>query len=70
MVNTKVRLIIFFAAKDAVDGDCSHEIRRRLFLGRNAMRNLDSVLKSRDIFLPKKGLYSQAYGLQNGHMWL
>ena len=54
MVNTKVRVIIFFAAKDAVDGDCSHEIRRRLFLGRNAMRNLDSVLKSRDITLPTK----------------
>ena len=70
MVNTKIRLIIFFAAKDAVDGDCSHEIRRRLFLGRNAMRNLDSVLKSRDILLPKKGLYSQTYGLPNGHMWL
>ena len=54
MVNTKIRLIIFFAAKDAVDGDCSHEIRRRLFLGRKAMTNLDSLLKSRDITLLTK----------------
>ena len=54
MVNTKVRLIIFFAAKDAVDGDCSHEIRRRLLLGRKVMTNLDSVLKSRDITLLTK----------------
>ena len=36
------------------DGDCSHEIKRRLLLGRNAMANLDSILKSRDITLPTK----------------
>ena len=44
-------------------GDCSHEIKRHLLLGRKAMTNLDSILKSRDITLPKKGLYSQSYGL-------
>ena len=41
-------------SKITVDGDCSHEIRRHLLLGRKAMTNLDSVLKSRDITLPTK----------------
>ena len=44
----------FLGSKIIVDGDCSHEIRRRLLLGRKAMTNLDSVLKSRDITLPTK----------------
>ena len=43
---------LFLGSKITVDGDCSHEIRRCLFLGRKAMTNLDSVLKSRDITLP------------------
>ena len=41
-------------SKITVDGDCSHEIKRRLLLGRKAMTNLDSILKSRDITLPAK----------------
>ena len=41
-------------SKITVDGDCTHEIKRRLLLGRKAMTNLDSVLKSRDITLPTK----------------
>ena len=45
---------IFLGSKIAVDSDCSHEIRRRLLLGRKAMTNLDSVLKNRDITLPTK----------------
>ena len=45
---------IFLGSKITVDGDCSHEIKRRLFLGRTAMTNLDSVLKSRDITLATK----------------
>ena len=45
---------IFLGSKITVDGDCSHEIKRCLFLGRKAMTNLDSVLKSRDITLPTK----------------
>ena len=45
---------LFFGSKSTVDGDCSHEIRRRLLLVRKAMTNLDSVLKSRDITLPTK----------------
>ena len=44
-----VRDIIFLGSKITADGDCSHEIKRRLFLGRKAMTNLDSILKSRDI---------------------
>ena len=45
---------LFLGSKITVDGDRSHEIRRHLFLGRKAMRNLDSVLKSRNITLPTK----------------
>ena len=45
---------LFLGSKITADGDCSHEIRRRLLLGRKAMRNLDNVLKSRDITLPTK----------------
>ena len=45
---------LFLGSKITVDGDCSHEIRRRLLLGSNAMANLDSVLESRDITLPTK----------------
>jgi len=43
---------IFLGSKITADGDCSHEIKRRLLFGRKAMTNLDSVLKSRDIILP------------------
>ena len=46
--------MLFLGFKITADGDCSHEIKRRLFLGRKAMTNLDSVLKSRDITLPTK----------------
>ena len=45
---------IFWGSKIAADGDCSHEIKRRLLLGRKAMTNLDSILKSWDIILPAK----------------
>ena len=45
---------IFLGSKITADGDCSHEIKRRLLLGRTAMTNLDSVLKSKDITLPAK----------------
>ena len=45
---------IFLGSKITADGDCSHEIKRRLLLGRKVMTNLDSILKSRDIILPTK----------------
>ena len=46
--------LIFLGSKITADGDCSHEIKRRLLLGRKVMTNLDSILKNRDITLPTK----------------
>ena len=51
------------------DGDCSHEIKRCLLLGRKVMTNLDSILKSRHYFA-NKGLSSQGYGFSRGHEWM
>ena len=51
------------------DGDCSHGIKRRLLLGRKAMTNLDSILKSRDITL-LTSLYSQRNGFSSSHVWM
>ena len=52
--NETVADFIFLGSKITADGDCSHEINRRLLLGRKVMTNLDSILKSRDITLPTK----------------
>ena len=53
------------------DGDCSHEIKRRILLGRKVMTNLDSIFKSRDITSPtKKDPSSQGYGFFSGHVWM
>ena len=52
--------VIFLGSKITADGNCSHEIKRRLLLGRKAMTNLDSVLKSRNIILPTKVLIVKA----------
>ena len=52
-----------------VDGDCSHEIKRCLLLGRKEMTNLDSILKSRDITF-YKGPASQSYGFSSNHVWM
>ena len=61
---------IFLGSKITEDGDCSHEIKRRLLLGRKAMINLDSVIKCRDI-TANKVPYNQSYGFSSGHvqMW-
>ena len=59
----------FLGSKITAAGDCSREIRRQLLLGRKAMTNLDSVLKSRDI-TTDRGLYSQGSGLPIGHIRL
>ena len=53
-----------------VDGDCSYEIKRCLLLGRKAMTNLDSILKSRDINFANKGPSSQGYGFSSSHVWM
>ena len=60
---------IFLGSKITADGDCSHEIKRRLLLGRKFMTNLDSILKSRDYFA-NKGPSSQGYGFSSGHVWM
>ena len=59
---------IFLGSKTTADGDCSHEIKRRLLLGRKATTNLDSILKSRDI--TNKVLSMQGYGFSSGHVWM
>ena len=60
---------IFLGSKITADGDCSHEIKRRLLLGGKVMTNLDSILKSRDN-LANKGLTSQGYGFFSSHVWM
>ena len=61
--------LIFLGSKITTDGDCSHEIKRHLVLGRKAMTNLDSIFKSRDYFA-NKGLSSQSYGFTSSHVWM
>ena len=63
-----MRDFILGGSKITADGDCSHEIKRRLFLGRKAMTNLHSILKSRDI--ANKGLTSQSDGFPSSHVWI
>ena len=66
-----VRNFILLGSKITLDGDCSHEIKRHLFLGRKVMMNLDSILKSRDItFPPKVHPSSQSYDLSSSHIWM
>ena len=60
---------IFLGSKITADGDCSHEIKRSLLLGRKAMTNLDNLLKSRDVALPTK-VHSQSYGFSSSHVWM
>ena len=55
-------------SKITADGDCSHEIKRRLLLGRNVLTNLDSILKSRDI--ANKGPSNQGYAFPSSHVWM
>ena len=61
---------IFLGSKITTDGDCSHEIKRRLFLGRKVMTNLESILKNRDITLPTKVRLVKAMGFSNSHVWM
>ena len=60
---------IFLGSKITVDGDCSHEIKRYLLLGRKAMTNLGSILKSRHYFAIK-GPSSQSHGFSSSHVWM
>ena len=60
---------IFLGSKITADGDCSHEIQRRLLFGRKVMTNLDNIFKSRHYFA-NKGPSSQGYGFSSGHIWM
>ena len=62
----------FLGSKITTDGDCSHEIKRRLLLARKVMTNLDSILKSRDITLPTNVhcLLAKSYGFSSSHVWM
>ena len=61
---------IFWGSKITADGDCSHEIKRCLLLGRKVMTNLDSILKSRAITLSTNFPSGQGYGFCSGHVWM
>ena len=67
-VETVVEFIVL-GSKITADGDCSHEIKRCLLLGRKAMTNLDSRLKGRHYFA-NKGPSSQSYGVSTSHVWI
>ena len=60
----------FWGSKITEDGDCSHEIKRYLLLGRKVMTNLDSIFKSRDITLPTKVHLVKAMVFPVGHVWM
>ena len=61
---------IFLGSKITADGDCSHEIKRCLVLGRKVMTNLDSILKNQRHYFANKGPFSQGYGFSSGHVWM
>ena len=61
---------ILGGSKITVDGDCSHEIKRRLLLGRKVMTNLDSIIKSQRHYFANKGPSCQSYGFSSGHVWM
>ena len=61
---------IFWGSKITADGDCSHDIKRHLFLGRKVMTNLDSILKSRGITLPTKVPIIKAMFFSSSHVWM
>ena len=61
---------ILGGSKITADGDCSHEIKRRLFLGRKVMTNLDSIFKKERHYFANKGPSSQGYGFSSSHVWM
>ena len=61
--------LIFLGSKITADGDCSHEIKRCLLLGRKVMTNIDSIFKRRHYFA-NKDPSSQGYGFSSGHVWM
>ena len=68
--NKNSERLYFESLQITADGDCSHEIKRHLSLGKKAMTKLDSVLKNRDIILARKVHMSQSYGFSSSHVWM
>ena len=69
----KIELVIdfiFLGSKITADSNCSHEIKRRLLLGRKTMTNLESILKSRDITLPTKVCIVKTMVFSSSHIWM
>ena len=60
----------FLGSKITADGDCSHEVKRHLLLGRKVMTNLDSILKKQRHYFANKGPSSQGYGFCSSHVWI
>ena len=65
-----LRDFIFLGSKITADGDCSHEIKRPLLLGRKAMTNLDSIIKKQKHYYANKDPASQSYGFSRSHVWM
>ena len=61
---------IFLGSKITADGDCSHDIKRCLLLGRKVMTNLDSIIKKQRYYFANKGPSSQSYGFSSSHVWM
>ena len=61
---------IFLGSKITADGDCSHEIKRCLLLGRKVMTNLDSNIQKQRCYFANKGPSNQGYGFSSGHVWM
>ena len=61
---------IFLGSRITADGDCSHEIKRRLLLGRKVMTNLDKLIKKQRHYFANKGPSSQNYGFSSSHVWM
>ena len=66
----RVRGCILGGSKITADGDCGHEIKRHLLLGRKVMTNLDSLLKEQRHYFANKSPFSQSYGFPNSYVWM
>ena len=67
-IEVQLTYIIFLGSKITVDGDCSHEIKSHLLLGRKAMTNIDNILKAETLLCQDPS--SQGYGFSSGHIWM
>ena len=61
---------IFLGSKITADGDCSHEIKRRLLLGKKVMTNLDTIIQKQRYYFANKGPSSRSYGFSSSHVWM